>query len=171
ALFVAEPRYRLTTEILLFPVTGFGLARLGTWVAALTRALLGRRGAPSPSVVVRDARAGLLWTGAILGGVILSATLVVRGGQALRDSHRWAATVWHVNGEPKPAFWKKTGAGVSPVHGLADGVTLVLEAGRTEAVAEIVLPDGAGPGANGVADLQATLAWQGEPDASARLDL
>jgi hypothetical protein len=163
ALFVAEPRYRLTTEILLFPVAGFGLARLG----AIAMALL-RRTAPVAKVV-REARAGLLLTAAVVVGVIVSSVLVVTGGQALRDHHRWAATVWHVNGQPQPAFWRRASAGPSPVRGLADGVTLVLPAGRSEVDAEIVRPDGGGPGPN--VELQTTLTWQGGADTGARLEL
>jgi len=158
ALFVAEPRYRLTTEILLFPVAGFGLARLGAVAAALVH----RRS-------LRDARPGLLLTAAVVGGVVISTLLVVNGGQALRDRHRWAATVWHVDGQAQPAFWRRATAGPSPVRGLADGVTLVLEAGRTEVTAEIVRPDGAGRGA--AVDLRATLAWQGDTGAGARLEI
>jgi hypothetical protein len=101
--------------------------------------------------------------------LVVSTLLVVNGGQSLRDRHRWAATVWHVDGQAQPAFWRRATAGPSPVRGLADGVTLVLEAGRTEVTAEIIRPDGAGPG--GSVDLRATLAWQGQTDAGARLEL
>src|SRR4029079_4538254 len=68
ALFVAEPRYRLTTEILLFPVAGFGLARLGAVVAAVLR----RRG-------VRSARAGLILTAGVVAALVLATILVVNG--------------------------------------------------------------------------------------------
>ena len=165
ALFVAEPRYRLTTEILLFPVAGLGLHRLGACAHRAARGLLRRDRARLET----GQRRGLVLTAVVLGGLALTATGVVKGGEALRERRRWAATVWQVNGRAQPAFWRRSEAGVSPVHGLADGVTLVLGPGRTEAVAEIVLPDLAPPAVAG--DLHATLSWQGEPGVDLRLEI
>ena len=115
------------------------------------------------------ARQGLALTAVVLIGVALTATVVVQGGEALREHHRWAATVWQVNGHAQPAFWRRGHPGVSPVHGLADGVTLVLAPGHTEAVAEIILPDLTLPAAPG--DLRVTLSWQGEPGPETRLEI
>ena len=55
---------------------------------------------------LRIARAGLL--ASALGVLLLAgaAWAVVRGGQVLRTRHRWAATVWTVDGRSQLALWR-----------------------------------------------------------------
>ncbi|HEY8927312.1 MAG TPA: hypothetical protein VIU64_23175, partial [Polyangia bacterium] len=84
ALFVAEPRYRVTTEALFFPVAGFGLQRLGALGLALARG----RGADAVG------RRGAVLTTVIATALVAGAFAVVAGGQALRDRHRWAVSLW-----------------------------------------------------------------------------
>jgi len=163
-LYVAEPRYRLTTEMLLFPAAGLGLARLGRTVwrtgTAVTAALVRRaswRALALPSVE----RHGLTSSALIALGVALAGVLVVEGGQALRDHYRWAVTVWHVDGQPRMALWRRAPGtrGPSPVRGIAGGAELVLAPGKTEVAAEVVLPDVRSP----AHDISAALAWKGDP--------
>ncbi|MEO5768036.1 MAG: hypothetical protein ABIS92_06760 [Polyangia bacterium] len=174
ALFVAEPRYRLTTEVLLFPLFGFGLFRM---ISSAVRVVLdrveGRAASPgggsSSAEPLRIARAGLVASAA---GVLLlagAAWVVVRGGQALRTRHRWAATVWTVDGRSQLALWRAGpgGRGASPVRGAPPGAAFRLDADRLEARAEIILP-GVTVGEGSMA-IQGVLSWRGpgvvEPNA------
>ena len=174
ALFVAEPRYRVTTEMLLFPAAGFGLARLLrlSWrLGAGTTAALARRAAwRAPPARERQ---GLALAALIAVGVALAGALVVVGGQALRDRYRWAVTLWHVDGRPQMALWRRAPGqgGPSPVHGIAGGAELVLAPGQTEAVAEVVLPEVGPAAAAAAADWSATLAWRPDSDPAVRLSV
>jgi len=185
-LYVAEPRYRLTTEMLLFPAAGLGLARL---VQAMGRAGAGgiaivrRRGAGRALAPSRVGRQGLELTALIAAGAVLVGVVVVDGGQALRDRYRWAVTLWQVDGQPRMALWRRAPGtrGPSPVRGLAGGAELVLAPGQTETAAEVVLPDvplrspgdvdmATGGGNSGPAgEWSAALAWRPGGDSSARL--
>ena len=164
-LYVAEPRYRLTTEMLLFPAAGLGLARLvrALWRAgAAGIAVLRRRGSWRAAAPPRVERQGLALATLVALGVALAAVLVVDGGQALRDRYRWAVTLWHVDGQPRMALWRRApGAqGPSPVRGLAGGAELVLAPSQVETAAEVVLPDVAL--FRGAMAWTATLAWRSD---------
>jgi len=146
ALYVAEPRYRLTTEMLLFPAAGLGLARLARTLGRVGMgafAALRRRSPWHALAPSRLERRGLALTALIAVGVVLGGVLVVGGGQALRDRYRWAVTLWQVDGQPRMALWRRAPGvhGTSPVRGLAGGAELVLAPGQTETAAEVVLPD------------------------------
>ncbi|HEY4188538.1 MAG TPA: hypothetical protein VGP07_25940, partial [Polyangia bacterium] len=166
ALFVAEPRYRLTTEMLLFPVAGLGLVRLGASAGRLVMTAARRPSATSFSVVERQ---GLLLTVAVVAALALTGTAVVEGGRALRDRHRWAATTWSVNGQAQQALWRGVGGGVSAVRGTAGGAEVSLAAGQSEADAEVILPDLVGAPEPGELAWEATLAWRGDGDPNVRL--
>ena len=157
ALFVAEPRYRLTTEFLLFPAAGLGLVRLAASARRLAR-VRWRRSAPGSSGPwAATERRGLLLTLALAAGLGLAGVLVVYRGQALRARHRWAATVWRVDGQPRAALWRRGAPGLSPVRGTAAGAQLILAAGSEEAVAEVILPGVVLP--EGDVNFDAALAW------------
>jgi hypothetical protein len=166
ALFVAEPRYRLTSEVFLFPVAGLGAHRLATrggpllhrsgrWLFALLLARgAARRSRREPSPVPKQDlldrrydphadRRGWIGTGVALAALVGVAALVVWGGASLRTAHRWAATVWHVDGMPRLAMWlpHATAGAPSPVRGAAPGATLMLTGGRRTVEADVVVPD------------------------------
>jgi len=173
-LYVAEPRYRLTTEMLLFPAAGLGLARLvrTVWrVGAGAVAVVRRRASWRSAVPPPVERQGLTLAALIAAGVALAGVLVVDGGQALRDRYRWAVTLWSVDGQPRMALWRRApGArGPSPVRGVAGGAELVLSPGQTEAAAEVVLPDVVLPSV--ARAWTATLAWRPGADPAARLSV
>jgi len=173
ALFVAEPRYRVTTEMLLFPAAGFGLARLLrlSWrLGAGVTTALARRGPWRAALPPVGDRQGLALSALIAVGVALAGALVVVGGQALRDRYRWAVTLWHVDGRPQMALWRRAPGqrGPSPVHGIAGGAELVLAPGQTEATAEVVLPEAR---AMDAAEWAATLVWRADTDLPVRLSL
>ena len=186
ALFVAEPRYRLTSEVLLFPLAALGLVRMFTSarraVAALPRRLsslslsslsslpsIARVAGQAWSMPSRVERRALIGTLVALGGLALGALVVVRGGAAARTRHRWAATVWHVDGRPQLALWRghADGRGPSPVRGAPPAVLLTLGPGRREVEAEIVLPDLVMPA--GLIQVGGRVTWQGDPALGTRV--
>jgi len=135
--FFAEPRYRLPIEMMAFPVAAFALQRL--WL--VTRAAAG--GAVPP------ARAAARLTLAALAAtvVFVTTTAISFAGEELRANHRWAATVWMVDGHARLAKWKRHGDadGDSPVSGAPNGVRLEINAWCKSVGAEIVVA-GAPPG-------------------------
>lgn len=173
-LYVAEPRYRLTTEMLLFPAAGLGLARLvrtGWRAGRGVVAALGRQASWRAAALPPVERRGLTLAALIAVGVTLAGVLVVDGGQALRDHYRWAVTVWHVDGQPRMALWRRASGtdGPSPVHGIAGGAELVLAPGQTETAADVVLPEVVSPAL--AHDLSAALAWKSGGDPATRLSV
>ena len=171
-LYVAEPRYRLTTEMLLFPAAGLGLARLGRTAArsgAAVGVALARRASWRAGALPSRDRQGLALAALIAAGVALAGGLVVDGGQALRDRYRWAVTVWRVDGQPRMAMWRRAPGtrGASPVNGIAGGAELVLGPGQAETAAEVLLPDVPPPAA--AREWSAALAWRSGGDPAVRL--
>jgi hypothetical protein len=132
-LFVAEPRYRLTTEVFLFPLAGLGAHRL---VAEGRRLLRWSSRAPSST-------RGWLGTAVAVVALVVVSVATVYGGAALRDRHRWAATIWRVDGQARLAMWHPGagGGGPSGVRGTPPGATLTVPAGKREVTSVIVLPD------------------------------
>jgi hypothetical protein len=129
-IFFAEPRYRVPIQMMAFPVAAFALAR--AW--QLGRAIIYTRDARARAL----ARLGLAGAAAI--ALFVGASWLTDAGAELRATHRWAATVWTIDGKPGLAKWRRHGParGPSPVAGAPNGVRLTTgDDGR--ATAEIVL--------------------------------
>ncbi len=99
ALFVAEPRYRVTTEMLLFPAAGLGLARLVrlSWrLGAGMAAALARRKSWRAAAPTAGERQGLALGALIAVGVALAGVLVVVGGSpyAIATAGRSPCGTW-----------------------------------------------------------------------------
>ena len=190
ALFVAEPRYRVTTEVLLFPVAGFGAWRFcaggwavfTSWWGGVARRWSGSPRGPGvtgPSSVrgqSRDAGAprGIIPTFIAVACVVVASLVVVRAGQALRAKHRWAATVWQVDGRPELALWRAAGSrdGPSPVRATPPGAALRLGDRQSRVDAEVVLPHLTRSGGSGTMfQLQASLAWTAAASVGTRVSL
>jgi len=163
ALFVAEPRYRITTEALLFPLVGFGACRLVGGLGAAARAATARadRQPGQQSVLTAEARRGLAGTLLVVALLTAAGLTAVLGGKSLRSRHRWAATVWQVDGHAQLALWSAAGlsGGPSPVRPAPPGSALVLGRGQRQASARIFLPAFA-PAAGSI-QLSASLRWRG----------
>jgi hypothetical protein len=172
ALFVAEPRYRLTSEVLLFPVAAFGVFRLSTVGVRGGRALLSKVAGLAGSPLLRSRfgmsvveRRGLIGTLIAVATVVVLSGAIVRGGAALRDRHRWAATLWRIDGQPQLALWRPhvDDGGPSPVRGAPNGARLDLSPGRHDVRAEVVLPNVAISA--GRIQIAATIGWSAETEA------
>jgi len=138
-IFFAEPRYRVPIQMLAFPFAALALQRGWSMLFGLARDR-------SRAQLVRVAtRLGLAVGAAIALFVVPPA--ISDAGARLRADHRWAATVWTIDGQPALAKWRRRGpaAGPSPIAGAPNGVHLTL--GRDgRALAEVLvaaLPAGA----------------------------
>jgi hypothetical protein len=181
ALFVAEPRYRVTTEVLLFPIAGFGAWRFGggavrvarIWWGIAARRLPCARADTPPSereeALDGDERRGFAATAITVAFVIVGTLALVRGGAVLRTRHRWAATVWQVDGRPELALWRgrTSDGGPSPVWGAPPGVALRIGSAQRRVDAEIVLPNV--KSALGSFRMEASLAWRGAAPAGTNI--
>src|SRR5262249_1746240 len=71
---------------------------------------------------------------------------LVAGGEELRDHHRWGVSVCHVLEQARLCSWRATipapGEGVSPVHGVWDGVGLQLSTALAGAKTDVDVPPG-----------------------------
>ena len=116
--FFAEPRYRVPIEMMAFPLAAFALRRL--WIVA--RAAAG--GGPRTQVARAAARLGL--AALVAAAMFVAAPAISEAGVRLRASHRWAATVWIIDGRAHLAKWRRRGEarGPSPVSGAPNGVRL-----------------------------------------------
>jgi hypothetical protein len=119
-VFFAEPRYRLPIEMLALPFVALAVVELGGAARALATRDLRRAGAAAPGL----AAAGVLVLAWQLGWPAL-----IEEGARLRARHRWAATVWRVDGRPRLCKWRPAGApSISPsfsqILGAPDGVRL-----------------------------------------------
>jgi hypothetical protein len=164
----------LATEVLLFPVAAFGAVQLYVSGRRAIDAVAGRG-----RVLPADRRG---WAMSLVMTAMLAAVavVVVRGGAVLRDRHRWAATVWRVDGQPRLAMWRagahqpgpgraQSGAGPSPVYGATPGAALITSPARPQADADIVLPDVTLPPA--MVHLSARVAWRRGSVPGARVSL
>jgi 4-amino-4-deoxy-L-arabinose transferase-like glycosyltransferase len=136
-VFFAEPRYRIPIEMMAFPVAAFTLRQLWTTAARLLR----QRRSPEGARAVARAARPLAVVAASLLIVFLAWPALLEIGGRLRLQHRWAATVWTMDGQPRLAKWRRQGPvdGPSPVVGAPNGVRLTLprlEPAVTEAHAE-----------------------------------
>jgi hypothetical protein len=140
ALFFAEARYQLPIVMFLFPPAAGTLV----WLAELVRA----RG-PRWRREVALASVGVALV--FLGWPALS-----WAGGRLRDGHRWAANVCHVDSKPRICKWRDARAGASGIRGVWNGVgvaagqTARLElptpTGRLLVVADLDVAGGTGTG-------------------------
>lgn len=141
ALFVAEPRYRLTSEIVAFPTAAWGWSRLFAAARHPFSAgrAAGRRRWPASSL------RGLYGTALALVVVIVAGLATVAGGRLLRDRYRWAVAVSAVDGHAVQTYWRTHPGGShrSRLEGTADGV--ILHSGREgdsgDSVIEMILPE------------------------------
>jgi 4-amino-4-deoxy-L-arabinose transferase-like glycosyltransferase len=145
AIFFAEPRYRLPIEMLAFPFTALALVETGRASVALARRAWTRtwswpealRAAPALGAALALVLAWqLVWPAAL------------EAGAGLRARHRWAATVWQVDGRARLAKWRPTGPlpALSAVEGGPAGVGLRADGPRSN-VSDMEL--GGGPLAAG----------------------
>jgi hypothetical protein len=133
--FFAEPRYRVPIEMMAFPLAAFAARRL--WIVVRAAAAGGLR----VPIARPAARLGL---GALVAAALfVAAPAISDAGVHLRAAHRWAATVWIVDGHARLAKWRRFGAarGPSPVSGAPNGVRLALENTAVPVQAEIVVAD------------------------------
>jgi 4-amino-4-deoxy-L-arabinose transferase-like glycosyltransferase len=130
AVFFAEPRYRVPIEMMAFPLVAFALRRV--WLMARNLAKPGK-------VTIPAARMGLAVIVATL--LFVAAPAISDAGERLRAAHRWAATVWLVDGQPRLAKWRRHGdaRGPSPVSGAPNGVRLALGTAADPTEVEVVL--------------------------------
>jgi 4-amino-4-deoxy-L-arabinose transferase-like glycosyltransferase len=130
AAFFAEPRYRVPIEMMAFPLVAFALRRV--W-------LVMRNPSQAGKVTVPGARIGLAVI--VASSLFVAAPAISDAGERLRAAHRWAATVWLVDGQARLAKWRRHGdaRGPSPVSGAPNGARLALGTAAAPTEAEIVL--------------------------------
>ncbi|HVZ75229.1 MAG TPA: hypothetical protein VHJ20_22770 [Polyangia bacterium] len=149
-LFFAEPRYRLPVEMLAFPFAAYALVELAAFFVAIARRAKAELRARGPAIAIA---AAVVLVGDLAWGAVDGV------GEALRERHRWAATVWRADGAGRLAKWKPvdTRAARSPVLGLADGVRISTDGAGATAVA-VYVDLGAAPLAPGsyVIELEGT---------------
>jgi hypothetical protein len=138
-IFFAEPRYRVPIEMMAFPIAAFALRR--GWSLA--------RGLGRDRSRAQSARAATRLGVALAAAVALFVVTppISAAGARLRAAHRWAATVWTIDGQAVLAKWRRQGpaVGPSPITGAPNGVHLDVGAdGRASAeVLVAALPPGA----------------------------
>jgi len=84
-----------------------------------------------------------------LGAVVVLFVIwprLMAAGAELRDGHRWAVSVCHVDGQARLCSWRATipapGEGLSPVRGVWDGVGLKLSTALVAAKTDVAVPPG-----------------------------
>jgi len=115
----ADPRYRLPITLLLFPFAAGGLV----WLAQTVRDVLRER---RVSRAVRW-EAGLS-LGLIVATFVGAPTLAWASGK-LREHHRWAVQICHVDGQARACSWRRTGPrddDTPGVRGVWNGVGLAI---------------------------------------------
>jgi len=130
--FFAEPRYRVPIEMMAFPLVAFALRRLWSVRDPLMK------GTMTP------ANARLMMAIVVAFTMFVTAPAISDTGVHLRAAHRWAATVWVVDGKARLAKWRRFGEarGRSPVSGAPNGVRLALASDSLAPVeAEIVVAE------------------------------
>ena len=132
----ADPRYRLPITLLVFPFAAGGMV----WLAQTVREILSER---RVSRAVRW-EAGLS-LGLIVATFVGAPTLAWASGK-LREHHRWAVQVCHVDGQARACSWRRTGPrddDTPGVRGVWNGVGLAIPVaapdGMREASAETEL--------------------------------
>jgi 4-amino-4-deoxy-L-arabinose transferase-like glycosyltransferase len=161
-VFFAEPRYRIPIEMLAFPFVALALCEVGRAAAALAR-----RARPEALASARALAPAL----ALVVAWRLGWPALIDAGAHLRARHRWAVTLWQVDGHARPCMWRPGAAPTSPtspsspILGAPNGVWLRAGA-RGTAAADVAL--GAGPLPAGTYALHLEAEASGAP---ARLEL
>ena len=77
----------------------------------------------------------------VASSLFVAAPAISDAGERLRAAHRWAATVWLVDGQARLAKWRRHGEarGPSPVSGAPNGVRLAAASAADPTEAEVVL--------------------------------
>ena len=138
----AEPRYRLPIALLVFPLAAGGLV----WVVDTARDVVRAR---------RMSRAARWETGLAVGLCLVTLTggsALAWAGRLLREHHRWAVQVCHVDQQARLCSWRGSGTNLADgrpvVRGVWNGVGLAVPVAtpdRTREVAattELELPPG-----------------------------
>jgi hypothetical protein len=125
----ADPRYRLPISLLLFPFAAGGLV----WLAQTARDVIRERR------VSREVRweAGLS-LGLIIAMFVGAPALVWTGGK-LREHHRWAVQVCHVDQQARACSWRSAGPyddDTPAVRGVWNGVGLAIPAAAADRMKE-----------------------------------
>jgi hypothetical protein len=128
----ADPRYRLPVSLLVFAFAAAGLR----WLVQSARNMVRER---------RVSRA-LRWEiGLALGLNIVTfagAPTLAWAGDKLRENHRWAVQVCHVDREARLCSWRTTGPraadGTPSIRGVWNGVGLTIPAAMPDRMKEIV---------------------------------
>jgi hypothetical protein len=126
----ADPRYRLPISLLLFPFAAGGMV----WLAQTVRDIIRER---------RVSRA-VRWEAGLSLGLIVATfagapTLAWASGK-LREHHRWAVQVCHVDGQARACSWRRTGPrddDTPGVRGVWNGVGLAIPAAAPDGTREI----------------------------------
>jgi Dolichyl-phosphate-mannose-protein mannosyltransferase len=137
----ADPRYRLPITLLVFPFAAGGLV----WLGQTARDVIRER---------RVSRA-VRWEAGLSVGLIVTifvgAPTLAWAGSKLREHHRWAVQVCHVNQQARVCSWRRTGSrddDTPAVRGVWNGVGLAIPAAapdraqETGAETELDLPAG-----------------------------
>jgi hypothetical protein len=128
----ADPRYRLPITLLAFPFAAGGLV----WLAQTAREVIRER---RVSLAVR-------WEAGLSLGLIVTifvgAPALAWAGGKLREHHRWAVQVCHVNQQARACSWRRTGPrdddDTPGVRGVWNGVGLAIPAAVPDRTREIV---------------------------------
>lgn len=137
--FFAEVRYHLAIAAFLFPYAGFAWR----WGVQGARDVAGKRlNARGRRRLLREA---VLALPAVLVLFVAWPRLIAAGAD-LRERHRWAVGVCHVEHETRLCPWRSTipapGEGPSPVQGVWDGFGLSLSTAIAAAATDVAVPPG-----------------------------
>jgi 4-amino-4-deoxy-L-arabinose transferase and related glycosyltransferases of PMT family len=125
----ADPRYRLPITLLAFPFAAGGLV----WLAQTARDVIRRR---------RVSRAVRWEAGLSLGLIVtifVGAPALAWAGGKLREHHRWAVQVCHVDQQARACSWRSTGSHADDtptVRGVWNGVGLAIPAAAPDRMKE-----------------------------------
>ncbi|HET6284881.1 MAG TPA: glycosyltransferase family 39 protein [Polyangia bacterium] len=136
ASFFSEVRYHLAIAIFIFPFAGLALRTLIDGPGELFAGRLNRRDR-------RRLARELLGSLAVVILIFVGWPRLVSAGAAIRDRHRWAATVCTVGDRSQVCSWRAATPPPSPVRGVWNGVGLRPRA-DSEVAAVTALPLAAG---------------------------
>ena len=131
SVIFADPRYRVPISLLVFPFAAAGLV----WLAQTATAVIRER---------RVSRA-MRWEAGLSLGLIVATfvgapTLAWAGGK-LREHHRWAVQVCHVDEQARLCSWRRTSPraddGTPAVRGVWNGVGLAIPAAAPDRTRKI----------------------------------